>query len=248
VTAYYDLQRADRSNEQYFEWMQRTLWIPVPMVIYTSPDLAPRIHQLVGTRPDTLIQTRPFMNLTLATTLHRVESILASQEYQTRIQEGTRIECTHPQYAILQFSKFEFVRHVGVHNPFSSEFIGWVDAGLGKHLTKNVTLGTDSLSKKWVLKSFPNAPESTYPLPWSNTTKLAGGFFLSHRSTLDRVITQLERVFYEWLDQGIVNNEQVALYQVYQRFPSWFDARPHQDPQPWGFNDLFQTLEIFSRT
>jgi hypothetical protein len=150
-------------------------------------------------------------------------------------------------YAILQFSKFEFVREVTRQNPFHSDYVGWVDAGLGKHLTRNVTLGTHSLSTSWVLKSFPDAPESHYPLSWSNTTKLAGGFFLSHRSTIDRVVTQLVRVFYDWLDHGIVNNEQVALYALYLQFPGWFDPRPHRDPQPWGFDDLFQTLEFFSR-
>jgi hypothetical protein len=248
VTGFFDIDRKDRSNELYFQWIRKTLTVPVPLVIYTQKKFKNEFRNMIVKRkhPTMLIEME-LNDLGYSQHYSQVKQILQDKTYQSLMENPGRIECKNPWYAILQFSKFEMVRSAMARNTFSTSKFGWIDIGLSKHVTTFGTFwNTTMIGDRLLLKSFNGLKNQTVmDVKRSSAALLAGGFFASTPNTLRMISDEMNKIWVNWLLLGIVNNEQVALLDLYQRNQTLFDTIVHTSHISWDFDEI---INLFTNT
>ena len=58
--------------------------------------------------------------------------ILNSESYKNKIAYPERVECNLPEYNIIQYSKFGWLKNAIKNNPFESEYFFLIDAGISR--------------------------------------------------------------------------------------------------------------------
>ena len=105
VTAFFDIGRGDwtpakglphyleRKTETYFERFSNLATLENPMVIYTSPDLVPKVQQIRGNKPTKIIPFNLYQNCKELRL--RINEIQTSDEYKSKINPA---EKSNPEY------------------------------------------------------------------------------------------------------------------------------------------------------
>jgi len=136
VTALYDISREEhdgRSYSQYQVWFERTLSIPVPMVIYTEPCNQSMVERARKGYPTHVVYTDvsdvPFYH-----TRQQVEHIIRHTGFTKRIQHPHGLENRCFNYIPIVNSKFVWMSRAIQENYFQTDMFFWIDAGLSRFL------------------------------------------------------------------------------------------------------------------
>lgn len=245
VTALFDIQRHKYKNQQlalktfedYLKWFKITLQINCPMVIYTEEkakqfilDNRPRNY-----KTDIIIQK--LEDIPYYKYKQQINEILMNVEYMKLMQDIDRIECQLPEYSIIQYSKFEWLKDASDRLPFGNEskYFFWMDAGCsrffgdfnlsnqfpGKLTTQQLDNSGSKLfcqARKDIVIQLKN-PNFFY----TSNNLIYGTLFGGNKDIINFMAQSIKYVFDNLLAVNIVNNEQLALAYVYNTCPNNFN-------------------------
>ena len=165
----------------------------------------------------------------------RMIEILESSEYKRKISHPNRVECRLPEYNIIQYSKFGWLKDAIKENPFSSEYFFWMDAGISRFFgncnLQNPFPGKKGLeilyksNKRFIIQErhdlkLYNIDEDYI---WQSDNLFKGGIFGGHKEIIPIISDKVEQVFNKkMLENNNVNNEQLALTLLWKNEPELF--------------------------
>ena len=124
VSALYNINRHDRPFQAYRPWVEDTLQIRLPMVLFTTAANLPWIRAARSDLPTLFITEE---DIPLEHLSEKVHTILSGMKNSDRT-----VEWTNKRYIPLQFSKAVWLQRAIALNPFDSDVFFWVDAGLSR--------------------------------------------------------------------------------------------------------------------
>lgn len=146
-----------------------------------------------------------------------------------------------PEYDILQWSKFFFLHHVIASNPFSDSYFIWMDGGYGKgeniHPHDGVWMPTGLFQDAERVTFLERESVEPYRQQSERLHKMsinivAGGFIAGGAGAIERVYKLQQKLVEEWMEEGVVDDDQTIYMQLYFRHPEvfnfvradWYDA------------------------
>jgi hypothetical protein len=222
VTALYDIGRSKldgRSVDDYIGWLNKTLRLPVPFIIFLDP--AVDRSRIQGKVSDSVVvlpkeQFRPFV------WLERVEAICRDGR---NISARNDLTYRLPSYALIQFSKFDMIRQAAAMHP-SLDGLFWIDAGISRFFKDDLTL--HNINQPLLGARLERAPLTVNITPVLRQALTGSTASRKFAGTCERLVTgetflvrasaaaEIQSDVYgyverEWLGRDIWDNEQVAL-------------------------------------
>jgi hypothetical protein len=252
VTAFFDIKRETngdgRKLTDYLEWIKKTLQLNCNLFIVTEQKF---VNFMKENRPEgynTFIKEDTLENASYYKYLPRMKEILNSSDYKKCIAHPNRVECTLPEYNVIQYSKFGWLEDAIKENPFGSEYFFWMDAGISRFFY-NMNLqrlypDTNAFSRVF---NQIETNETAFIIQqredlqryiideqfiWKADNLFKGGMFGGHKKRVIEISSELEKVFVkEMLDKNNVNNEQLALALLWKKQPELFTVIPDINKQ-----------------
>lgn len=255
ITALFDIQRhkyesnpnALKTIDDYYKSFKITLQLNCPMVIYTEE----KTKQFVlDNRPkdyETEIIIQKLEEIPYYHYRDKMLEIINSDDYKSKIKDPNRIECNLPEYCIIQYSKFEWLRDAIEKNPLGSDYFFWMDAGCSRFfldvdissqfpgpktvdLLKKLDENTNGLfliqgrqGVKYYSKYWSDA--NIDRLIWDSINILIGTLFGGSPERLLKIADEINKIFEkDMLDANCVNNEQIALGMLFLRQKKLFNV------------------------
>ena len=217
VTACFDVNFGDG------QWIQKMLQLNCNLYVITEEK-----HK------DFLLQNRPqqypmeikvidFTESHYYKYYDRIKEIVESDYYKNKIENPTRIECTSPEYNILQYSKFNYMNMAAEANPFQSVMFFWLGPSSSEYLD-NMVLSSQFPSQKGIntVKSqkkilftqdnnlYKYKIDNTFI--WKSDKLIYNEIFGGDTEVLQIISEKVENIFVEdMLNNNNVNDESVAL-------------------------------------
>lgn len=149
VTALYECSRVNydgRTFQEYQEWFEKTLMIPVPMVIYTEEknrELVEKSRKSLPTKVFyTTLEEVPFFH-----TRAQVSEIIRNSKndsetnlYKLLEKHPNHLEFNCMDYIPIINSKFVWMAEAIKQNWFHTEMFFWIDAGLSRFMDFDVSM------------------------------------------------------------------------------------------------------------
>lgn len=215
VTTLYDLGRGSvgRPIEEYIQWLNATLRLPVPFTIFLDPGIE---RSLIKSKPADRICHVPIEEWQPMGWEPRVDEI-------RRASRSDDLTFTLPRYSLLVMSKFDMMRRVARENGSDCKLL-WIDAGLSrffrqdmaegqlsdKHLGKLRNAAFAASINAWALKQIHNGQADN--LVGTATRLVTGGdLYATGTGATDAAHRMYQMVEQKWLPQGKWDNEQVAM-------------------------------------
>jgi hypothetical protein len=237
VTAFFDIGREQRGDGRkiadYLEWIKKTIQLNCYLYIVTEERFRTFFEE---NRPakykdKTFIKIIQFSDSHYYRYLDQMRTIVGSPEYKSRIAHPNRVECVLPEYNVIQYSKLDYLKTAIEENPFGSEYFFWLDAGASRFFNQmDVSRPFPSLTGVKVIQDSGDRfiaqgrhDLGTYPVTdsdfiWTSDNLIFGGMFGGKVGVVLEMGKLLEQTFVEkMLDQGCVNNEQLALALIWNK-------------------------------
>jgi hypothetical protein len=250
VTAFFDINRETngdgRKITDYLEWIKKTLQLNCNLYIVTERKFVDFMKENRPSHYNTYIKEDTLENASYYKYLPRMTEILNSEEYKKRVAYPKRVECTLPEYNVIQYSKFGWLETAIYENPFESEYFFWMDAGISRFFN-NMNLQNpypNNISFSNIFKENENTfivqqREDLYQYHvdehfiWKADNLFKGGMFGGNKTQVMKVATELEKVFVEkMLNKNNVNNEQLSLVLLWKEQPTLFKVIPDFNKHP----------------
>lgn len=217
VTGLYDVGRAGidgRSINDYIEWLNLTLTVPLPFLVFLDPTFDAGGIRL---KPGDRIVRVSRDEFTAFRHRKTIEQICATSEHVNRRDIAFKL----PDYGMLVMSKLGMMKRAGAET--DADGLIWIDAGLSRFLPDlrgatpkldpaeldGLTIGvnaTQHLAQHIGLGRLPHRMVGTC------LTLVSGGDFYVARSFAKELSDRLDFMLEtEWLPNGRWDNEQVAL-------------------------------------
>lgn len=132
ITGLWDIGRDNRPMDSYLDWMNLTMQINAPFIIYIDPKYYHFVKQARNPNFPTLIINCSKEELPYYQYFNTMETMLKSEEYQTKMEDSDRVECRFAMYNIIMGSKFDLLADAVAMNPFISSQFLWIDAGASR--------------------------------------------------------------------------------------------------------------------
>ena len=239
ATAFFDINREKngdgRSIAEYLQWINQTLQLNCNLYVVTEEKFR---DFFINHRPKHLpmhLKIIKFEESHYYQYYDRIQQILTSSEYKSRVMHPKRVECVLPEYNIIQYSKFHYLKMAIEENPFGSSSFFWMDAGISRFfLDVDIRQPYPSKSVHDFFLANPNKfiiqkrhDLETYLLNdsfvWNSANLLSGGMFGGGKDIVLKMGEKVEDVFVtKMLQQNNVNNEQLALALVWKECPDLF--------------------------
>jgi Bacterial protein of unknown function (HtrL_YibB) len=248
VTSLFNIERDEidgRKWEEYLKWFSETLKLKCSMIIFVSEDLVSFVEEKRKEIPTEIIvnsnEEIPYNYLK-----ERIDLIIESDEYKEKISDPQRIECKHSLYSIIQYSKFKWLLQAVEENPFNSKFFFWLDAGASRFFdnydlnleypSPNAIEALKEMGEKFLVqmnmeyyKDLANSNTLSEDYLLDNRSYILGSMFGGTEKEIIKVSEDIEDIFVnKMIDNGFVNNEQIALgylvkqnpddYEIYERY------------------------------
>ncbi len=243
VTAFFDIGREKngdgRSVAEYLQWIQHTLQLNCNLYVVTEERFRDFFVKHRPARYPMHVEVIKFEDSHYYKFYDRIKGILQSSQYRLRVAHPNRVECVLPEYNIIQYSKFHYMKMAIEQNPFQSTSFFWMDAGLSRFfldvdiqkpfpspsvqqfLASN--LGKFIVEKRHDLELVPIDDSFV----WNAANLLKGGMFGGGKDVVLEIGKKVEDAFIQkMLNQGNVNNEQLALALVWKENPHLFITLP----------------------
>jgi len=217
VTAVFDINFGDG------QWIQKILQLNCNLYVITEEK-----HK------DFILQNRPqqypmemkvidFKDSHYYKYYDRIKEIVESDYYKNKIENPTRIECTSPEYNILQYSKYNYMNMAAEANPFQSILFFWLAPSVSEYLD-NMVLSSQFPSQKGIntvksqKKILFTQDNNLYKYNiddtfiWKSDKLLYNEIFGGDTEVLQIISEKMENIFVEdMLNNNNVNDESVAL-------------------------------------
>lgn len=239
ATAFFDINREKngdgRSNTEYLQWINNTLQLNCNLYVVTEEKFR---NFFLNNRPKHLtmhLKIIKFEESHYYQYYDKIKQILLSSEYKSNVMHPNRVECILPEYSIIQYSKFYYLKLAMDENPFNSSSFFWMDAGISRFFM-DVDIGRNYPSKniqdflfvksdKFIIQKRHDL--ETYSINdsfvWKSDNLLSGGMFGGGKDIILKVGKKVEDVFVnKMLRCNNVNNEQLALAMVWKECPDLF--------------------------
>lgn len=248
VTSLFNIERDEmdgRSWDEYLKWFSKTLELKCSMVIFTTKDLVPFIEERRTIIPTEII-THTIEEIPYYYLKGKIDVIIESENYKKKVSDPERIECKYSIYSIIQYSKFKWLEKAILENPFNSKFFFWLDAG-GSRFFDNYNLSEeypspnaiealDGMGDKFLIQMnmeyYKDLVESdilTEEYLLDNRSYILGSLFGGTEKSILKVSSDIENILiHKMINNGFVNNEQIALgylvkqnpddYEIYKRY------------------------------
>jgi protein YibB len=136
-----------RTVDQYFDYFNNLAQIENDMVIYTTPDLAPRIYDIrksYGLENKTkVVISETYLPLGFSEVKDLIQDIMNSPDYYDKITNPHLIEYWHADYVLVNIFKSLYVSDAIQKGFVKDNLAAWIDFGYCRNTT------TLSTSKKW---------------------------------------------------------------------------------------------------
>jgi len=240
TTALFDIKRADKGDgrtvDEYLKWFSKTLELKCDMTIYTEK----RFEDFVlDNRKESEYETRLIVqqleDIPFYKNREKMQRILNDKEYLSRIKDPDRIECYLPEYNLIQYSKFGWLKQVAEECP-DFDYFFWMDAGCSRFFEdfniNNKWPNPSMLNKeKFLIQGNANFLRMWKDLDineyaWHNECVLVGTLFGAGA----KVVKEMEGIINDvcesmFFSNNCFNNEQLALAIAAKLHPSIFDIR-----------------------
>ena len=244
ITALFDIKRCTYKNQKlalksiddYLPWFKKTLQLNCPMVIFTEDKLKEFVLENRPKDYKTEIIIQKLEEIPYYKYKDRINIIINSEEYKTKIQHPDRIECKSAEYSIIQYSKFDWLNIVSEKNPFSSDFFFWMDAGCSRFFLEfdmkrefpgpkmNFFL-KNNLSNRIFIQGRADLKDYNIDTNfiWKSENLLIGTLFGCHKDFCCLLSKKINSIFEnEMLKNNNLNNEQLALALLWKSQPELF--------------------------
>jgi hypothetical protein len=241
VTSLYNINRNSidgRKWEDYLVWFSKTLKLKSPMVIFVEAELMNFVKENRGSLPTKVIQ-QPIEEIPYYFLKERIDNVIKSDEYISKISDSSRIECKSSLYNIIQYSKFKWVERVAIQNEFNSDYFLWVDAGLSRFFYdlnlnlpypgENAQESLNEIKDKILIQVFQsyypdlvNSESLSYDYLKDNRSYIMGGMFGAGRDAILKLCPIIDNILEKMLSDNLINNEQIALGYLYKKHPDLF--------------------------
>lgn len=236
ITALYDIGRDKngdgRTVDQYLEWFAKTLKLNVPMVIYTEEKFKTFIEK--QKQNNLKIIVKPLSEIPYYKYNSKIVSIINDPTYKSKIVDSNRIECNLSLYNIIQYSKFDWIVEAIQNNYFDTDYYFWMDAGCsrffqGVDLDKEWPNNYNILSKdKFNIQGNSNTVfykiDNIENYIWDSNCILVGTLFGGTKEICIDMAKRVNEQFEYFLNNNIVNNEQIILGYLYKKTPELFNV------------------------
>jgi len=232
VTAVYDIGRVKidgRTITDYKEYLLKTLKLDIPFVVFLDQSLESWEKEILSVRnsvgPVHIIKTHlsdiPFWKYR-----SQVLDIMKNSKFMQTIRYKQDITYNLPEYCLIQYSKFGWIKHVKDSGYFSAENYVWLDAGasrffIGDRSYKHQDVIPNSLfsiNREHLLNGLT---ADTYI--GTNECIIHGTIFSINKSLVN---TFHDSIIFIWenemLAKGRFDNEQIALVLMYISNPDIF--------------------------
>lgn len=236
VTALYDIGREKngdgRTIDEYLKWFLKTLHLNVPMVVYTEEKFK---EFVIKNKPNNLkLIIKPLNEIPYYKYNSKIISILNDQEYKSKIVDPNRIECNLSLYNIIQYSKFDWIVEAIKNKYFDTDYYFWMDAGCSRFF-ENVDI-TNSWPKNYDILNIDkfniqgNSNTIFYKVKnvddyiLDSNCILVGTLFGGSKNVCISIAEDIKKLFEQYLEKNIVNNEQILLGQMFKKNPDRFNV------------------------
>jgi hypothetical protein len=235
VTAFFDIGRDKngdgRTIQEYLSWINKTLQLNCNLFIVTEPKFKKFFEENRPLRykEKTFIHVMDFKDSYYYKYYDRIQEILNSPEYISRIKDPKRVECVLPEYNIIQYSKFHYLQIAIEENPFETGYFLWADAGISRFfLDVDLSLEYPSKNGQDILEQTKDRfiiqkrhDLFSYPLDdnfvWKSDNLLCGTMFGGNIHIIQKMTVLLEKIFVEkMLNKNNANNEQLSLALIWK--------------------------------
>ena len=240
TTALFDIKRQTkgdgRSINEYLRWFEKTLKLKCDMTIYTEQRFKSfvELHRnKLSNKTNIIIQK--LENIPFYSNREKMLNIMRSHEYKTKIKSPNRIECFLPEYNLIQYSKFGWLKQTAEAN-LDHDFFFWMDAGCSRFfldcdLEKEWPNVNSFDSQKFIIQRNTNFPNMWDGLNideyiWDSECMLVGTLFGGNRKTISKIKQQIEDITENiFFKNHCINNEQFALAIAFKLNKELFDVR-----------------------
>lgn len=242
ITALFDIKRDEngdgRKIEEYLSWFKDTLKLKCDMTIYTEERFLDfvNLNRSGEFETDIIIQkleTVPFYNKR-----NVIKEIITSEDYKSKMRDTNRIECYLPEYNIIQYSKFGWLKEVCDKNTNHDYFL-WMDAGCSRFFNGFDTNNEWPSKYKIDPERFTIQGNSNYirmfdtlnvdEYIWDNNCVLVGTLFGGGRQIIHKLYKEINQIFDSMVELNCVNNEQFALALFAKKNPEIMNTIVHLD-------------------
>jgi hypothetical protein len=223
TTALFDIKRDKigdgRSINEYLSWFKDTLKIKCNMTIYTEQKFEHFIKENRNNEYDTKIIIQNLEETPFYKWKTKITEIINSDYFKSKMNDLNRIECYLPEYNIIQYSKFEWLKNTAKQN--TDDYFFWMDAGCSRFFN-----GFD-LNQEWpnkfkldknkltiqgnnnFIKNFDKLNIENYI--WDNNCILVGTLFGGGKTIINKLSKEIDNIFKYLIESNCINNEQFAL-------------------------------------
>lgn len=241
VTSLYDIGRSKldgRTWDEYLDWFSKTLQLKSPMTVFVDQSLIDFVRHHRNGLPTRIIE-EPVEEIPYYYLKDKMDNVIESKEYQSKISDPNRIECKSSLYNIIQYSKFGWLDLASRENYFNSEYFLWIDAGLsrffydidlnnpypGESACQSLLDIKDNILIQVFLSYYPdlvNAKELSKDYLQDNRSYIMGGMFGAGKKSIKRLRSIIDDILEDMLSHNLINNEQIALGYLYKKCPDLF--------------------------
>jgi hypothetical protein len=223
ITALFDINRDKvgdgRTIDQYLIWFKDTLKLKCDMVIYTEERFKSFIEENRNIEYKTDIIIQKLEEVPFYKWRDKIDEILHSDYFKSKMKDLNRIECYLPEYNIIQYSKFGWLKEAVEKN--EDDYFFWMDAGCSRFFNGfNLNSEWPNKSKidlgKLTIQGNSNFVRTFNSLNldeyiWDNNCVLVGTLFGGGRDVINKLYSNINIIFEKLIETNCVNNEQFAL-------------------------------------
>jgi hypothetical protein len=224
VTALFDINRSTKGDgrtiEDYLNWFEKTLNLKCDFIIFTEHKFENFIKEKRKHSDNkTFIITQKLEDIPFYHQRDNIISILSSPLFRSKINDLSRIECYLPEYNIIQYSKFGWLKISSEKLEYDNYL--WMDAGCSRFFEDF------DLNKSWpdYLKleknkitiqgnnNYVTGFEKMIPdeYIWDNNSMLVGTLFGGNKYSINILYNSILNLFERYYNNGCINNEQFLL-------------------------------------
>jgi protein YibB len=267
VTAFFDIGRGNwttsteknggplphylqRSVDKYIDHFSRMCEIDTEVIVYTSPDLAPR---LAAISPNVKVVEYDYFNIHQELR-DKIEKIQSSSEFTKRINpyQVRNPEYWSKDYVGVTSLKAFFVKDAYERGLITNEWASWVDFGYCRdddHVPASKKWEYDFTPDKMHFFNFiepsRNPQQDITIAVLNNVVYIIGGVFVAQKAQWDMLATSMHQALQYLMLQELVDDDQGLLLMSYFQNPDAFELHKMDPNAP--VEDVRSILRKFNK-
>lgn len=268
VTAFYDIGRGDwstntqknggplphylqRSVDKYIDHFTRMCEIDTEIIVYTSPDIAPR---LAAISPNVKVVEYDYFNIHKELR-DKIESIQTSPEFVKKINP---YQVRNPEYWSKDYVGVTSLKAFYVSDAFergliTNEFAAWVDFGYcrdDEHIPTNKTWEYDFTPGLMHYFNYRDpelrqARQQVSMAVQNNIVFIIGGVFVAQKEQWQVLAIDMKEALEHLISIGLVDDDQGLLLMAYFKNPEMYEL--HKMPLDAPIEDVRSILRKFNK-